>query len=466
VLLLTARNPVWRKALGKGLASALGEGDGRAYVALLAETLQQPEVDFAKLADALVERGAKGDSRPHALRLAMQLAQGVGDTEKTEKIARLWVKDDPEGAESRQMMAEALIRSKKYEEVVEGYLDAPDKSLGLYQSVVGALMEMDRGSEAVALALEAMEKYRKEPLAHRILAYAYNKDGQRDKAVGILSVAPRDYQNQKLRAALLFEQKEYRVARQIYEELVVERWRDRAIWQQLRLLLTVTRFGGDRPDDYLKLIGAAISPERGPRIAAFHAWLLVERASLLDNLGRDKEALADYRAILEITPDDWRTLNNAAWILAQREEDLDEALDFAKRALALYPKPDGDGYVAAHMASLHDTLAEVREARKEWTEALNSATTASGLIEESRKSKERSYQHESEGKYLQRRGELLIRLDRKDEAFEIVKSILIDHRKTRASEWARGQWPALTGRPFPRQGIDVEDRDMPRLMPK
>ncbi len=64
-------------------------------------------------------------------------------------------------------------------------------------------------------------------------------------------------------------------------------------------------------------------------------WLL---ADALVGAGRREEALPLYRCLLELEPDNARALNNMAYLLADRGEQLDEALGHIQRALKLAPQ--------------------------------------------------------------------------------------------------------------------------------
>jgi tetratricopeptide (TPR) repeat protein len=64
-------------------------------------------------------------------------------------------------------------------------------------------------------------------------------------------------------------------------------------------------------------------------------------ALTLDAAGRADEAVSAYRATLALDPDNLVTLNNLAFLLAERNQDLDFAGDLSQRALRLAPE-DGD----------------------------------------------------------------------------------------------------------------------------
>jgi Flp pilus assembly protein TadD len=61
-------------------------------------------------------------------------------------------------------------------------------------------------------------------------------------------------------------------------------------------------------------------------------------ALALDGCGRKEEAARVYRATLRLDPDNAIAMNNLAFLLAERDEALDEALGLARRAGELMPE--------------------------------------------------------------------------------------------------------------------------------
>jgi len=61
-------------------------------------------------------------------------------------------------------------------------------------------------------------------------------------------------------------------------------------------------------------------------------------ALVLDGFGKKNEAEKAYRATLQLDPDNTIAMNNLAFLLAERGEDLDQALGFARRAMELAPE--------------------------------------------------------------------------------------------------------------------------------
>ncbi len=83
-------------------------------------------------------------------------------------------------------------------------------------------------------------------------------------------------------------------------------------------------------------------------------------ALVLDECGQKKEAERAYRATLELDPENAIAMNNLAFLLAERGENLDEALKFARRA----------GELAPDDVEMTDTLGWVQLKRKHTDEAI------------------------------------------------------------------------------------------------
>jgi tetratricopeptide (TPR) repeat protein len=73
--------------------------------------------------------------------------------------------------------------------------------------------------------------------------------------------------------------------------------------------------------------------EQNPKSASLHLLL----GSLLEAAGRQEEAMLHYEAAIEIDPGFAIAKNNLAYLMAERGQDLDRALDLAQEAKADLP---------------------------------------------------------------------------------------------------------------------------------
>ncbi len=86
---------------------------------------------------------------------------------------------------------------------------------------------------------------------------------------------------------------------------------------------------------------ALASFDRAGSIDTHNAAPFLNRAVLLDALGRKKEAAEAYNKVLDIDPGNGFALNNLAFLNAESGANLDQALTFAQRAKKKYPNnPD------------------------------------------------------------------------------------------------------------------------------
>jgi tetratricopeptide (TPR) repeat protein len=95
--------------------------------------------------------------------------------------------------------------------------------------------------------------------------------------------------------------------------------------------------------------------EQQPRFAK----AITERAFVKESVGDYAGAMADYDAVLGLAPDRAKSWSHAAWIRALRNIELDAALTYADKAVALEASIDPI-----------DTRGFVRFRRAEWGQAL------------------------------------------------------------------------------------------------
>jgi tetratricopeptide (TPR) repeat protein len=93
-----------------------------------------------------------------------------------------------------------------------------------------------------------------------------------------------------------------------------------------------------------------------PRLAAAHLRL----GTAYQRHRRLPEAEKSFAKALELAPDNLLALNNLAWISAERKNNLDQALEWAKKAVAMAPQAP----------NVNDTLGYVYLARKEPQKAI------------------------------------------------------------------------------------------------
>jgi len=81
----------------------------------------------------------------------------------------------------------------------------------------------------------------------------------------------------------------------------------------------------------------SLSLDRASQLLPDQPVVLGTLALVLEGCGKKAEAERAYRATLELDPDNAIAMNNLAYLLAERGEDLEVALGFARRAGELMP---------------------------------------------------------------------------------------------------------------------------------
>ena len=88
---------------------------------------------------------------------------------------------------------------------------------------------------------------------------------------------------------------------------------------------------------------------------------LRSRAIILERLDRWEEAVADFRRVLEYTPDDATTLNYLGYTWVDRGENLEEAFDMIEKAVELEPQ---SGAITDSLGWAHYKLGRYGEAKR------------------------------------------------------------------------------------------------------
>jgi Tfp pilus assembly protein PilF len=111
---------------------------------------------------------------------------------------------------------------------------------------------------------------------------------------------------------------------------------------------------------------AIASLTRATELLPDQAVVMGTLALVLDGSGRKTEAERAYRATLQLDSDNAIAMNNLAFLLAERGEDLDHAWGYARRAMELTPDD----------ADMMDTAGWVQLKRKETDAAIRLFATA------------------------------------------------------------------------------------------
>lgn len=117
-------------------------------------------------------------------------------------------------------------------------------------------------------------------------------------------------------------------------EKVLANWADQEGHWAMRLALADRLMEDGRPNDASELLqkaDIASAPPQGQ--LEVQRW----RAVLLNEVGDQEGAVAAYREVLKLNPRDLPALNNIAYVLGDSLGRYDEAIDYARRAVAMAP---------------------------------------------------------------------------------------------------------------------------------
>ncbi len=117
------------------------------------------------------------------------------------------------------------------------------------------------------------------------------------------------------------------------------------------------------------LSGAEADLRRAADEGAAPPWAEALLAEILESTGRGEDALAHYRAALDLDPERAETHNRLALVLIERPQGTEEALAAARRAVELEPE---DGYFLDTLGWIQFSAGRPREARATLQKALES----------------------------------------------------------------------------------------------
>jgi len=387
--------------LAAGIRREIDGLKAKAYLRALADTIEDRVTDLEKLAVTMEKAGEEKASALPAYELGAIAHLSRGALDDAIRVAREALQEDNESRLALEVLGRVYLVRERYEDVLTLWSGFDEMPEGGYPQAVGALMGLDRKDEALATAREMLAKH-PGPLAHVLLATVYREREEPRKALSILNMAPRTRLIEYQRAELLYRLKDYAVAENIYRQLLHTsrpRFSELQAWVGFRSVLTAT----DRDPEFLEATAKVLDAPKLELDAKLRAQLRHMRGAVLESRGDIPEALAEYERAIELDGDDWQSLNNAAWHIAQlRPRRIDEAQDYIERALKAAPES----------ATLRDTAAELHSKRGEHDEALEDIELAVEMAPRHKKAK-----------YLVHKARILMRADRKPEAEKLLRRV-------------------------------------------
>lgn len=295
-----------------GLSREAGQNDEALYWLRQAWLIAPEMVDIGVL---LIQRYLEHRDRERALEVAYALYQHqpknvsairvlglalLANDEDWQAVAafRELVRYEPESAEAWYLLALALARvedNESAEYAVEEALSVKDGYLPALVLHAQIMLNAKRYEEALESAHQVQDLASAQEIGHR------------------------------LEAEIAMRQGKYAQAATAYQRA----FDYSASTQAVLTLVSAQRLAG----------------QDSSALDTLQAWLAVEPedvrirlqfAIYLDRLGRTKEAGVEYRRVLEMDENNVVALNNLAWMTA--ENDYDEAIAYAERAVALAPQ--------------------------------------------------------------------------------------------------------------------------------
>lgn len=358
---------------------------------------------------ALLAKHTRQHSNPASIMLQARLLAGQGKTAAALETVQQGVREFPDDNRIRLVLARMLVENDEpqaaivhFRELARQNPDDDDVRLAL------ALVELDSGETNSAIQdLEALLEISPDNYtAAYHLGSAYEQKGQWEAALRSWQNigAGDEYLASRLRIARLLVK--HRQTEQLTQILAAERVRHPQVALEL-YLIEIEALTGSAPQSALRLANQALQQFE------HNSSLLYTRAILSERLGNPAGLEADLRQIIELEPDNAMALNALGYTLADRNEQLDEALQLVQQALEIKPEDpailDSLGWVYYRLGQLKDAeqalrrafaafpdvevgahLGEVlwqqgkhREARQIWREAAEGADDTT-LIDEAR----------------------------------------------------------------------------------
>ncbi len=255
------------------------------------------------------------------------------DSEKALKIVNEAIRTSPRDINLHEMKGQLLLASKNYRDALKSFeaveqinpqagfndvittyvaMGEPAKALervrtaitkdptnlGLRAELSQIYLRMGNKTEAVENARETVRKYPDSSAGYLILATVYQKSNEVDTAIETLRGAPKskDAAPDFMLGNLYIQKKNYSAALTQFRKVEVARGESEQV--------------------------------------------LFQQASLLDAMGKKKEAEAEYLKLIRISPNHVMGLNNLAYLYADNEKALSQAYWFATRAFVIAPQND------------------------------------------------------------------------------------------------------------------------------
>jgi tetratricopeptide (TPR) repeat protein len=288
-----------------------------------------------------------------------------GRRDEALKLYRQILADDEANEQVRTMIISLLLRLNRIDEAIdemEELLVYAADPLKAELNLSRLLLDRQRYDEAIKHLENVLDQDPEFNDARILLAAVYHDKGDAAAAkISLAKVTPEsdDYENATIfLVRILGDEKKYEEAiRLLRERLSAEKTRRKGFYPALALLLRDQRETGEA----VKVFREAMTRYPDDKD------LLLAYALFQDEQDDVVGALATMGQVLRISPDEPYALNYMSYTWAERGENLETALEYVERAIAL--KPD-DGFVRDSLGWVLFKLGRFDEALRELRKSL------------------------------------------------------------------------------------------------
>ena len=324
---------------------------------------KEPEQKLASLNKALDVDPEHSDARQQRAFINLGLKKFEDAIKDLETI----LETDTENMTVAVALAEALVQSDKFDDaiaVVDGIIKVRPKNSAGYELKAELYLTAEKFDEAIEQLNKAIEINPKSvsgllTRARLSIIKGETKDAKED--IGrVQQLQPNSPQALLLLSAVYEQEEKYGDAARLLEQLLEFNPANTQLRMQLAMNYSMGDFHDAAIDEFSKVI------RQDPK-----NWLAkYSRADTYLNVGKHKEAIADYEAALEINQEYDNLLNNLAWVLSTSPvddvRDGKRAVELALKACEVsnYEKPHILSTLAAAYAESGDFKNAVKWANK------------------------------------------------------------------------------------------------------
>jgi tetratricopeptide (TPR) repeat protein len=335
--------------LASALLAAPGRDNGRGAIDVLS---------------SLVEQNAK-DTR--ALYLRSQAYRRMGDAAAAERDARALMAADPNSVSGAYALAQAFGQARRHRDVIEllepvvSRQDArPSEILPLITYLSFSYQSVGEHQKAIDVLVKARKLAPGDSSIDAYLVQAH-LDAKRYAEAAVLAADaqsrhPDDLRFTRLHARALFRNGAASRAIAIMEATLKAHPDD----TPMHLAMADLYADAGRVDEGVKTLERAAMQFPGDSTVPFQLGAILEKA------GRYADAERAFREVLEIEPDNGDALNYLGYMLAERGERLDEAIELIGRALA---SDDGNPSYLDSLGWAHFKRGDLAQAEKHLSRA-------------------------------------------------------------------------------------------------